>query len=129
MTVSLCLDTFQKGQRHCSKIECVPGVPRGVQSVKHLTVDFHSGHNVTVYEFEPCVELCADSVEPAWDSRSLSLSLSLSLSQNTHKKNPKNVFSTEKLNLGLNRYVCVVCVSILCFAFYVLGCFDTWGPP
>ena len=41
-----------------------------------LTLDFSSGHDLTVHEFEPCVRLCADSVEPAWDSLSLSLSLS-----------------------------------------------------
>ena len=51
--------------------------------------DFGSGHDLMVHEFEPFIGLCADSVEPAWDSvsRSLSappllmLSLSLSLSQ------------------------------------------------
>ena len=48
-----------------------------VQSVKHLTFGFDSGHDLTVREFEPHVGLCADSVEPAWDSVSLSLSLSL----------------------------------------------------
>ena len=36
-----------------------------------------------VHEFEPHLELCADSVEPAWDSLSPSLSLRmLTLSQN-----------------------------------------------
>ena len=44
------------------------------QSVKHPTPDFGSGHDLTVYEFEPQVGLCADT-EPAWDSLSLSLSL------------------------------------------------------
>ena len=62
------------------------------QSVKHLTLDFGSGHNLTVRGFKPCIGLCADSGEPAWDSLSpspslpcpysCSLSLSLSLSQN-----------------------------------------------
>uniref|UniRef100_A0ABI7Y6B1 V-type proton ATPase subunit C n=1 Tax=Felis catus TaxID=9685 RepID=A0ABI7Y6B1_FELCA len=32
-----------------------------------------SGHHLTVREVEPHLELCADSVEPAWDSLSLSL--------------------------------------------------------
>ena len=45
------------------------------QSVKHLTLDFGSGHDLTVPEIEPCIRLCADSSEPAWDSLSLSLSL------------------------------------------------------
>ena len=65
------------------------------QSVKHLTLDFGSGHDLMVREFEPRIGLCTDSMEPAWDSLSLplslplpmlvlalSLSLSLSLSQN-----------------------------------------------
>ena len=57
------------------------------QMVKHPTLDFSSGHDLTVCEFERRVSLCADSVEPAWDSLSPSirpsppaLSLSLSLS-------------------------------------------------
>ena len=41
-------------------------------------------------EFEPCIGLCADSMEPAWDSLSPSLSspplLSLSLSLKINKK-------------------------------------------
>ena len=36
------------------------------QSVKHLT--FSSGHDLTVCDFEPCVRLCDDSLEPALDS-------------------------------------------------------------
>ena len=58
------------------------------QSVKHLTLDFSSGHDLTVHEFEPHIRLCTDSVGPASDSVSPSLcpsltqavSLSLSLS-------------------------------------------------
>ena len=45
------------------------------QWVKHLTLDFGSGHDLTVYEFESHVGLCADGAEPAWI---LSLPLSLS---------------------------------------------------
>ena len=58
-----------------------------VQSVKHLALDFSSGHDLTVCEFEPHMGLCADSSEPAWDSLSPSLSapppltLSISLSK------------------------------------------------
>ena len=61
------------------------------ESVKHLTVDFGADHALTVYEFEPCVGLSADSVEPAWDSLSLSLTappllvLCLSLSHKINK--------------------------------------------
>ena len=56
------------------------------QSIKCPTFDF-SGHDFMVHEFEPHIRLCADSVEPAWDSLSFPLSdpphpLSLSLSQN-----------------------------------------------
>ena len=54
-------------------------------SVKLPALDFGSGHDLVVYEFEPCIELCADSVEPAWEPLSPSLSapppLSLSLSK------------------------------------------------
>ena len=49
-----------------------------VPSVKDLTLDFGSGHDLTVCEMESCVGLCADSMEPAWDSLSCTLSLSLS---------------------------------------------------
>ena len=60
------------------------------QSVKHLTLDFSSDHDLTVAEFRPLIGLYTDSVEPSWDSLSssppdppqLALSLSLSLSQN-----------------------------------------------
>ena len=44
------------------------------QSVKCLILDFGSGHDLTGHESEPCVGLCADSAEPAWDSLSPSLS-------------------------------------------------------
>ena len=40
------------------------------QSVKCLTLalDFGSGHDLVVREMEPCLGLCADSVELAWDA-------------------------------------------------------------
>ena len=51
------------------------------QSVKYLALGFGSGHDLKVHEFEPCISLCADSAEPAWNSLSLPpLSLPLSLS-------------------------------------------------
>ena len=46
---------------------------RGTQSVKHLTLDFGSVHDITVGEFEPHIRLHADSTEPAWDPLSPSL--------------------------------------------------------
>ena len=56
------------------------------QSVKHLTFDLGSSHDLTVGDTEPRLRLCTDSMEPAWDSVSLTLypssahTLSLSLS-------------------------------------------------
>ena len=52
------------------------------QSVKHPTLDFSSGHYLTICEFKPCVRFCTDSVEPAWDYLSFSLCSSLSCSLN-----------------------------------------------
>ena len=43
------------------------------QLVKRLTLDFSSGHDLTVHGVEPCIRLCTDCVEPAWDSLSLFL--------------------------------------------------------
>ena len=55
------------------------------QSAERATLDFGSGHDLVVRGIEPLIGLCADSVEPAWDSLSPSLSLrllhSLSLSK------------------------------------------------
>ena len=45
------------------------------ESVKHLTLDFSSGHDLTVRESEPCIRFHTVSVEPAWDSLSPSLTL------------------------------------------------------
>ena len=44
------------------------------QLVMHLTLDFSSGHDLMVCEFEARVGLSADSLEPTWDSLLLSLS-------------------------------------------------------
>ena len=57
------------------------------QSIKRLTVDFDSGHDLTVCEMEPRVGSHAESTEPALDFVCLSLpllhSLLLSLFHNT----------------------------------------------
>ena len=46
------------------------------QLVEHPTLDFSSGHDLTIPEIKPWVRLCADSMEPAWDILSVCLSLS-----------------------------------------------------
>ena len=57
------------------------------QSVEHPTLGFGLGHDLTVHEFEPHIELWAAGMETAWDSVSPFLcpspacALSLSLSQ------------------------------------------------
>ena len=40
------------------------------QSVKHLILDFCSGHNLMIPELEPHIGPCGDSMDPAWDSLS-----------------------------------------------------------
>ena len=47
------------------------------QQVKRPTLDFGSGHDLTVRGFKACIRLCAGSVEPAWDSLSPPPSLPL----------------------------------------------------
>ena len=47
------------------------------QSAKCPILGFGSGHDLAVREFEPRAGLLTDSVEPAWDSLSLSLSLKI----------------------------------------------------
>ena len=63
---------------------------RVAQWVKHRTLDFSSGHYLTVREFKPCIGLCAERAELAWDSLFLSLPLPhlplLSLKINKLKK-------------------------------------------
>ena len=63
------------------------------QSVKRLTLDFSSGHGLSVCEFEPRVSLCADSVEPAWDPLSAPplLTCSFFLSLKINKINIKKI--------------------------------------
>ena len=61
-------------QQHCVFKKHIPWGTCVAQSVKRLTLDFGSGHDLTVCEFEPCIGLCADSAEPGWDSLSPSLS-------------------------------------------------------
>ena len=65
--------------------------PWVAQLLKHLTLNFGSGHDLTICEIKPHVKLCASSVEPAWDSlspslHSLACTCSFSLKTNTLKK-------------------------------------------
>ena len=55
------------------------------QLVEHPTLGFSSGHDFMVHEVEPHVGLCADSMEPAWDSLSPSLSDPLPLAHSLSK--------------------------------------------
>ena len=41
---------------------------RVAQSVDCPIPDFNSGHDLTVHGLTPCIVLCADNAEPAWDS-------------------------------------------------------------
>ena len=52
---------------------------RVAQLIKCLAFDFGSHHDFIVWGIEPHTGLCADGVEPAWDSLSPSLSLPLPL--------------------------------------------------
>ena len=68
------------------------------QSVKPLTLrGFRSRQDLTVDEFEPCVRLRTDSVEPAGDSLSHSLcpSLILTVSVSLKTNKIKKRFSDE----------------------------------
>ena len=74
------------------KVGCMFGGARVAQSVKPQTVDLSSGHNLTICEFEPHIRVCADSVEPAWNSLPPSLSALpslLSLFQKISENNKK----------------------------------------
>ena len=57
-----------------------------LSQLKQLTLDFSSGHDLTVHGFEPHIGLFTDHAEPAWDSLPLPLlpscALSLYFSQN-----------------------------------------------
>ena len=65
---------------------------RVAQPVKHPTLGFSLGHDLTVCGIEPRIGFCADSMEPAWDSLSLPLPLFhvCSLSQKKPQKQKQN---------------------------------------
>ena len=56
------------------------------QLVKLLTLDFGSGHVLTIQEFKPHVRFCTDSMELAWYFLSTSLSLPLHSSHSQNKQ-------------------------------------------
>ena len=69
------------------------------QSIKRLTFDFGSDHDLMVHEFEPCVVLCANSVKPAWDPLSSSSSAPPPLkNKQTNKLKKGDTETPERLN-------------------------------
>ena len=77
------------------------------QSVKCQTLDCSSGNNLTVCGIESHAGLCADGMEPAWDSRCPSLSarpLSLFLSLNIKTKKIEDNLQTVTHD-GLKMYM------------------------
>ena len=71
-----------------------------VQWVKHLTLDFSSGHDLTVHEFKPHVGLCADRAEAF--SLPLSLPLPHSLSKYINKQTNKQTMCVLSHGLTLS---------------------------
>ena len=69
----------------------LPGGAWVAQLVKCPALDIGSDHDLIVRGTEPCIGLCADTVDPAWDSLSPSLSASspfaLFMSLKINKKN------------------------------------------
>ena len=63
------------------------------QSIKRLTLDLGSGHDLTVREFQARIRLHADSTEPAWDSLCFSAPPLLSLSLSKININLKTILS------------------------------------
>ena len=57
-----------------SFLNTILGAPGWLSRLKRLTIGFGSGHDLAVPGTEIRVRLCADSMEPAWESLSPSLS-------------------------------------------------------
>ena len=92
-TISVFHRTGRNNPKVCMELKKTPNRGAWVAlSVKLLTLDFSSGHDLTVYEFEPRIGFCTLSAEPSWGSLSPSLSApplfpcSLSLKMNKLKK-------------------------------------------
>ena len=95
--------------------------------VESLTLDFSSGHDLTVCEIEPHIRFCADGAAPAWDSLSPSFSASsllvhissraraLSLShKKKHKKKKRTGKTLEIISKARPLMALFPCFIILC---------------
>ena len=63
MAIIRVLPTSKKEKKPGKPIQTKKFLSQGAwvaQLVEHLTLDFGSGHDLMVHEFEPCVRLCAD---------------------------------------------------------------------
>ena len=93
---------IHEGGSILTSVKMQHGGAQVAQTVKRLTLDLGSGHDLMAGEFQPHVRLCADSAEQAWDSLSLSLSappptgtFSFSLSQNKERNKLKKMEMTQ----------------------------------
>ena len=98
----MCAATMQDSTEVPQKFK--NGTTMAPPPVKHPTLDFGSGHDLTVREIEPCMGLCADGVEPAWDSLpalpQLTQMFSLSQNKQTLKKKKWNYHMIRHLTSG-----------------------------
>ena len=78
------------------------------RSVKRPTLDFGSGHDLTLHELEPLIRLVrlwADSVEPTWDSPFPCLSPSLSRRPSPARACSLSVSQINKHSKSNNKYI------------------------
>ena len=71
-----------------------------VQLVKRPILNFGLSHDLMVREFKPQIRLCADSVEPAWDSLFPSFSAPPQLSLKNKYINLKKSQDFEKIEIS-----------------------------
>ena len=110
------------------------GAPGWLSGVKRLTLDFGSGHGLAVQEFEPLIQLCADSLEPALDSLSPFLSvpllLVLSCSQKINIKKKETKKQTLFMPTGLRQHLeAAVCSLTVLPSAINNGCWCSVQPP
>ena len=70
-------------------VENPSGDSWATQSDQCLTLDFSSGHDLTVCGTEPCVRLCGDSKEPVWDTLHASFLPKINKKGKERKANPR----------------------------------------